>query len=1114
LKTESNRTLWARRARVWFTTVATVLSTTVVVGIAGPQGASATLTGSHFNALDASPIGDLAAGAHAFDDPTGNSDTSNFSNGSKEDDTCPSPATGTASPKDDVDKFYFGSEAPGDVFIYLAWRRIATNGTTTIDFELNRSRLDPPSCSNNLNRARTAGDLLLTYDFQGSGPFTLALSMRTWIGNASSGHWSDPTDLTGLSSEASISNDGMFGEMVVNLTAAGIFQTDVCDDFGNVFSKTRSSSTSFTSAIKDYTAPLPVLVSNCGFITAHKVDDAGHPLSGVTFTLYTDVNGAKGPAVSPTMSCTTDATGDCTIVDIPAGTYWVVESGTPPGYTAPPDQRVVVTAHGNTPANPLTFVDPRKPARINITKRDDNGALLAGATFGLYNDSNGTRGTAVAGKTCTTNASGECSITSILPPGTYWVHETVVPTGYSGADDQKVTLGLDETVELSFVDPRQPARINIIKHDDTGAPLAGATFGLFEDNDGARGDAVDGKSCTTDANGECSITNILPPGTYWVHETVVPDGHTGAVDQSVTLGLNQTVTLTFDNTRLPARVNIVKHDDTGAALSGATFGLYNDSNGTRGTAVSGKSCTTNASGECSITNILPPGTYWLHETVVPTGYSAADDQKVTLALDQTVTLTFVDPRNPARINIVKHDDAGAALAGATFGLFEDNNGARGDAVTGKTCTTNASGECSITNILPPATYWVHETVVPAGYTAAADQKVTLGLNQEVTLTFVDNRKPISITLTKTVNGEHPTQNDPLVVEAGTTLHYAVEVTNTGQLPLTITALTDTLHANLPASCTQGVNSVLDPGDSFTCTYTATAGSAAHNVAAVTGRDLLQRTVSADDETFVAPIHPAIAVTKTGPSLAHVGDVAVYHFVVENPGDTGLTNVTVTDPKCNAAPVLDSKSGGNDDSTLDPGEAWNYSCGHTVVAGDGNSILNTVTAEGTDQLETTVQATADHTMIVIHPAITIKKTADPVSVSGTGTVTFTYVVTNTGDTKLTAVRVDDDILGLIGTVGELEAGASVTLTKSTVVGPGSPTTNIGTATGSDALGKEVSAHDKATITIVLATVLEKPAELPRTGSELTREMLAAALLFAIGIALVTTSRKRRVPRSAP
>ena len=75
--------------------------------------------------------------------------------------------------------------------------------------------------------------------------------------------------------------------------------------------------------------------------------------------------------------------------------------------------------------------------------------------------------------------------------------------------------------------------------------------------------------------------------------------------------------------------------------------------------------------------------------------------------DNSASVTFVDPRIPAKINIVKKDDADNLLAGAQFTLYTDvNSNQQYDdgtdtiltTATNNPCTTNASGECSISRI--------------------------------------------------------------------------------------------------------------------------------------------------------------------------------------------------------------------------------------------------------------------------------------------------------------------------------------------------------------------------------------------------------------------------------
>ena len=70
------------------------------------------------------------------------------------------------------------------------------------------------------------------------------------------------------------------------------------------------------------------------------------------------------------------------------------------------------------------------------------------------------------------------------------------------------------------------------------------------------------------------------------------------------------------------------------------------------------------------------------------------------------------------------------------------------------------------------------------------------------------------------------------------------------------------------------------------------------------------------------------------------------------------------------------------------------------------------------------------------------------------------------------------------------------------------TNVGTATGTDVLGKTVTANDDASVTIVLA---ENPPTPPPptafTGSDAMRFGLVALALLALGFLALAISRRR-------
>jgi uncharacterized surface anchored protein len=180
--------------------------------------------------------------------------------------------------------------------------------------------------------------------------------------------------------------------------------------------------------------------------------------------------------------------------------------------------------------NPIS-ADISNCGSVEITKTDDAGTPLAGATFTLYKDNGtigGTRGVEDTSTSfsCTTNGSGICLMTDV-PKGEYWAVETATPAGYETAGDQHVTVTADNTSQLTFVDPRTRGAILVTKlrkHAAAGSgdhPHSGVNF------------TVNGVTKATDADGKACFDGLLL-GSYTVHETV-PAGYHGEADKSVTV---------------------------------------------------------------------------------------------------------------------------------------------------------------------------------------------------------------------------------------------------------------------------------------------------------------------------------------------------------------------------------------------------------------------------------------------------------------------------------------------------------------------------------------------------------------------------------------------------
>ncbi len=264
------------------------------------------------------------------------------------------------------------------------------------------------------------------------------------------------------------------------------------------------------------------------------------------------------------------------------------------------------------------------------------------------------------------------------------------------------------------------------------------------------------------------------------------------------------------------------------------------------------------------------------------------------------------------------------------------------------------------------------------------------------------------------------------------------------------------------------------------------------------------------ECFTVTGRPKIGIEiiKGGPKLAHVGDTITYTFDVRVTTSRPLSDVTVTDPLCDEAPVL--VSGDDGDGILQPGEDWSYTCTHLVTKSDPDPLPNTATVTGKDTCGCTATDTDEHTVDLIHPKIDIVKTVDPKNGHPGDEVTYSYTVTNTGDTTLYHVVVNDDVLGHIGTIKELAPGDSVVLTKKYTLPSGVVSVkNVATVSGSDTLGLTVDS-DADTIVTIVAAASASASTSPGTaftGSDAAPLGALAGGLGLLGLLGLAVGRKR-------
>jgi uncharacterized repeat protein (TIGR01451 family) len=146
--------------------------------------------------------------------------------------------------------------------------------------------------------------------------------------------------------------------------------------------------------------------------------------------------------------------------------------------------------------------------------------------------------------------------------------------------------------------------------------------------------------------------------------------------------------------------------------------------------------------------------------------------------------------------------------------------------------------------------------------------------------------------------------------------------------------------------------------------------------------------------------PGIAIVKTGPADAYVGDTITYTFTVTNTGGVTLTDVSVVDPLCNGGVVTKVTQ----DSSFDKGDVWTYTCQKTITSQTPDPLHNEAEACGKYGDKTKCDED-DHDVDVLHPKIELTKTGASHAYAG-DTVTYGFAVRNKGDVKLTDVTVTD------------------------------------------------------------------------------------------------------------
>jgi hypothetical protein len=313
-----------------------------------------------------------------------------------------------------------------------------------------------------------------------------------------------------------------------------------------------------------------------------------------------------------------------------------------------------------------------------------------------------------------------------------------------------------------------------------------------------------------------------------------------------------------------------------------------------------------------------------------------------------------------------------------------------------------------------------------------------------------------------VNGQDADTPTGPQVPVGSALTFSSVVTNTGDVALTGVHVSDS--SGLILSCPK---TVLQPAESMTCTAAGIAQSGQFSsVGAATGTGSCGDQVSDDDPVYYfGNQNPGLRIVKLtngqdanaapGPSIP-VGSPITWEYQVTNTGNVTLSNLNVTDDK--GVAVTCPKT------TLVPSESMTCT-GHGVAQACQYTNVGTVTGRAPGS-QTLNASDPSHYFGTTHPGIRIETAVDGQDAdTPTGpqipvgsAMTFSSVVTNTGDVALTGVHVSDTsglILSCPKTV--LQPAESMTCTAAGIAQSGQ-FSSVGAVTGTGACGEQVSDDD--------------------------------------------------------
>ncbi len=462
-----------------------------------------------------------------------------------------------------------------------------------------------------------------------------------------------------------------------------------------------------------------------------------------------------------------------------------------------------------------------------------------------------------------------------------------------------------------------------------------------------------------------------------------------------------------------------------------------------------------------------PGNYTASNWVCTGTGVTQNGNKVTVAKNGEATCEITNTRDLAKLAVVKKVDGGASVP-ADWKL----SAIAAAPNAGKNIVDRAGNITTLAEVYAGTEYTLSEDG-PGNYTASAWQctgtgvtqngnKVTVAKNGEVTCEITNTRDLAQLKLVKQVEGKNNPDDWTLTAKAA--------------------APDDGLNISTPGGSGQFED--VYAGSEYTLAETGPGGYSPSDWVCLSDDSDEVPALNADGQLNngdTITLEKGQKVTCTIINTRDLGSLKITK--VFNPKASGYATAFNIDYKCGDDPKQTVQVKAGESVTIDgiptgtectvteakptdPPAGWSFSeptydpaNGKVTVSEKGGTVAVTVTNE------------------ILKPGINIVKTASATQVNPGETVTYTYTVTNPGDTTLDQVKVSDDKCAPVtyqsgDTNGDNKLQTTETWTFTCSMPITVATTNVAIASGKDKNGLEVTAQDSFTVAVVSPVVAKK------------------------------------------